>query len=396
VAACDSSDVAACDSAAVTAATLAEALRPHIEAGEVPGAVVGVLRDGDVSLQALGSTRPDGGIPLTTDAVFRISSNTKPLTAALTLVLAEAGTLALDDPAERYVPELAGRRVLRRVDGPLDDTVPAERTVTVHDLLTMRLGFGFAPEAECPAVRAAMEAGLGIGPPDPSNPLDADEWIARFAALPLLEQPGTAWRYDLAYAVLGVVLARAAGRPLDALFEEELLRPLGMRDTGFVAPEARLVPCFARRDGDLAVFDDDAGSRWATSPAFPDARGGLVSTASDLLRFAAALLDAGAGVLSERAVTLMTSDQLTPEERHGPSAREFLREGSWGYGMQVTPPARAPSARPARYGWAGGLGTLWYSWPEHHMAAVLLTQVLPPSGTVFEAFTGAMERSLEH
>ena len=141
------------------AATLAEALRPHVDAGEVPGAVVGVLRDGDVSLQALGSTRPDGGTPLAVDAVFRISSNTKPLAAALTLVLAEAGTLALTDPVERFVPELAGRRVLRRLDGPLDDTVPAERAVTVHDLLTMRLGFGFAFEADSPAVRAAAEAG---------------------------------------------------------------------------------------------------------------------------------------------------------------------------------------------------------------------------------------------
>jgi CubicO group peptidase (beta-lactamase class C family) len=378
----------------VTAATLAEALRPHVDAGEVPGAVVGVLRDGDVSLQALGSTRPDGGTPLTVDAVVRISSNTKPLAAALTLVLAEAGTLALSDPVERFVPELAGRRVLRRIDGPLDDTVPAERTVTVHDLLTMRLGFGFAFEADSPAVRAAAEAGLGIGPPDPSVPLGPDEWIARFAELPLLEQPGTAWRYDLAYAVLGVVLARAAGRPLDALFRDELLRPLDMPDTGFVAPAGRLVPCFARRDGALAVFDDDAGSRWGTAPAFPDARGGLVSTASDLLHFAAALLDGGAGVLSERSVEAMTSDQLDPAARGGPSARAFLREGSWGYGMQVVAPAHGPSVGPARYGWAGGLGTLWYSWPEHRAAAVLLTQVLPPAGALFETFTGAMEQAL--
>jgi CubicO group peptidase (beta-lactamase class C family) len=297
----------------------------------------------------------------------------------------------------------------------------------------MRLGFGFAFEADSPAVRAAAEAGLGIGPPDPSIPLTPDEWIARFAELPLLEQPGTAWRYDLAYAVLGVVLARAAGRPLDALLQEKLLTPLDMPDTGFVAPAGRLVPCFARAagrpldallqekllapldmpdtgfvapagrlvpcfargDGALAVFDDDAGSRWETAPAFPDARGGLVSSASDLLRFAAALLDGGAGVLSERSVALMTSDRLTSAERSGPSARTFLREGGWGYGMQVLTPAHSPSVPSARYGWAGGLGTLWYSWPERRAAAVLLTQMLPPSGTLFEAFTVAMERALE-
>ncbi len=389
------SDDPRCDGAAVTAATLAAALRPHVDAGEVPGAVVGVLLDGDVSLHALGATRPDGGRPLTADAVVRISSNTKPLAAALTLVLAERGTLALADPVERFVPELADRRVLRRIDGPLDDTVPATRPITVDDLLTMRLGFGFAVEADAPAVRAAAEAGLGIGPPDPSLPLGADEWIARFAALPLLEQPGTAWRYDLAYGVLGVVLARAAGRPLEALLREELLDPLGMPDTAFVAPAGRLPPCFARQDSGLAVFDDDAGSRWSKAPAFPDLRGGLVSTASDLLRFAAALLDGGGGVLSERSVREMTSDRLTPAQRRGPSARAFLREGGWGYGVQVVTPADRPPGRPARYGWAGGLGTLWYSWPDRRASAVLLTQVTPPSGAVFEAFTDAMEGTLE-
>ncbi len=379
----------------MTAAPIAEALAPHVEAGEVPGAVVGVLRDGQVSLRAIGATSPDRTSPMAVDAVVRISSNTKPLAAALTLVLAAQGTLALTDPVERFVPELAGRRVLRRIDGDLDDTVPAQRPVTVDDLLTMRLGFGFAFEADCPAVRAAAEAGLGLGPPDPSNPLSADEWIARFAELPLLEQPGTVWRYELAYAVLGVVLARAAGRPLDLLLREELLRPLGMPDTGFVAPTpGRLPPCFARHAGGLAVFDDATGGRWASAPRFPDARNGLVSTASDLLRFAAALLDGGAGVISPQSVARMTTDRLSPAQRHGPSAQTFLGGGGWGHGVQVLTPDHDPAVRLTRYGWGGGLGTLWYSWPERRAAAVLLTQVLPPSGALVETFLGAMERTL--
>ena len=105
------------------------------------------------------------------DALVRISSNTKPMAAALALSLAEEGALALDDPVERLVPELADRRVLRRLDGPLDDTVPAVRPITVEDLLTMRMGFGFVFEGDCPALGAAAQAGLGIGPPDPSVPL---------------------------------------------------------------------------------------------------------------------------------------------------------------------------------------------------------------------------------
>lgn len=146
----------------------------------------------------------------------------------------------------------------------------------------MRLGFGFVFEADCPVLGVAAQAGLGIGPPDPSVPLSPEEWIARFAELPLLEQPGTVWRYDLAYAVLGVVLARAGGRPLDELLRARLLDPLGMTDTAFVAPPGRLPPCYAAGDAGLVEFDPPGiDSRWARSPAFLDARGGLVSTATD-------------------------------------------------------------------------------------------------------------------
>jgi CubicO group peptidase (beta-lactamase class C family) len=335
---------------------------------------------------------PDGDSPMTVDTLVRISSNTKPMAAVLALSLAEEGALALNDPVERFVPELAERRVLARLDAPLEDTVAAERSVTVGDLLTMRLGFGFVFEADCPAVAAASDAGLGMGPPDPSVPLDPDAWIARFAELPLLEQPGTVWRYELAYAVLGVVLARAGGRPLDELLRVRLFDPLGMTDTAFVAPPGRLPPCFAASEAGLVVFDAAVDSRWAATPAFPDARSGLVSTAADLLRFAGALLDAGAGVIAPAAVAAMTTDRLTPEQRGGPSAQIFLDGAGWGYGVQVVP-ANDDASGP-RYGWGGGLGTLWYSWPNHKAAAVLLTQVLPPSSELVSTFVTAAERAV--
>src|SRR3954453_7226973 len=112
-------------------------------AGRGPGAIVGVRHRGDTTVEATGTTGPGRTDPLRTDSVLRISSNTKPVVAALTLLLAQDGVLGLDDPVERFVPELAHRRVLRRLDGPLDDTVPADRPMTVDDLLTMRMGFGF-------------------------------------------------------------------------------------------------------------------------------------------------------------------------------------------------------------------------------------------------------------
>jgi CubicO group peptidase (beta-lactamase class C family) len=383
-----------CHDRLVVAADLLGRVDAFIDAGDVPGAIVGVLRDGEMSLDVAGVRTVGTSSALTVDSPVRISSNTKPLVAALAMALLDDSVLTLGDPVERFVPELADRRVLRRIDGDPSDVVPAARSVTVEDLLTMRLGFGFVFESSCPAVAAADQAGLGMGPPDPSVPLTPDAWIARFAEFPLVEQPGTVWRYDFAFAVLGVLLARAARRPLDELMRERLLDPLGMHDTGFVAPPGRLPTCYAASESGLAVFDDAEDSRWTRRPAFPDARGGMVSTAADLLRFAAALLDEGAGVITPASVTAMTSDQLTAQQRQDPPASAFLNGAGWGYGVEVTAHDPAHSGGTARYGWGGGLGTLWYTWPERRCAAVLLTQVLPPSAPMFDAFIDGAEALL--
>lgn len=364
-------------------------LAPLVAGGAVPGAVVGVRHGGTSTLEAAGAVEPGGDVPLRTDAAVRLSSNTKPLVAALALCLAADGLLALDEPVDRLVPELADRLMLVRLDGT--DTVPAPRPITVEDLLTMRMGFGFVvDEGPCPTLERATALGLGFGPPDPPGLPGPDEWLARLAELPLLDPPGSAWRYDLSFAVLGVVLARAAGCGLGDALTARVLAPLGMDATGFVADPARLVPAFARsEDGELALFDGVADSRWLAPPAFPDARGGLVGTAGDLLRFAGMLLDAGGGLLDPADVTTMTTDRLTPAQRAAPGAAPFLDGGGWGWGLGVTTGAAGP-----RYGWAGGLGTLWYTWPEHDLAAVLVTQVLPPTAPVFEAFTRTVEDAL--
>lgn len=365
------------------------AIRPSIEAGLVPGAVVGISHGDETTLEVAGTKEPGGSDPLTADALVRISSNTKPLIAALTLLLAEDGVLALDDPVERFVPELADRRVLLRLDGPLDEVEAAHRPMTVEDLLTMRMGFGWVVESDCPAVGRAMELQLGFGPPQPQDLVSPNEWVTRFATLPLLDQPGSVWRYELAFAVLGVVLARAADSPLDAVLADRLLAPLGMFATGFVADPGRIVPAFVRTEQAWELFDGAAHTRWARPPRFPDARGGLVSTVGDLLRFAGMLLKRGDGLLTPASVAAMTRDHLTPEQRGMPSAATFLNSGGWGYGVAVV---ESPAG--LRYGWAGGLGTLWYAWPEHDLAAVLATQVLPPCAEVFDTFTETIESTL--
>jgi CubicO group peptidase (beta-lactamase class C family) len=376
----------------VDAEHVLDAVRPHIDSGAVPGAVVGVLSGGAVSLAAAGATEPGGSIPLDPDVVVRISSNTKPIVAALALAVIENRTLTLATPVDVHVPELADRRVLRRPDADLGDTVPAGRPITVRDLLTMRMGFGHVVDGSSPAVEQAVAAGLGFGPPDPTLPLSPDEWIARFAALPLLDEPGTAWRYEISFAVLGVLLARATETPLDVLLRERVADPLGMADTSFRAAPEALPPAYRQSDNDLVVFDGaGSNSRWTAAPAFPDACGGLVSTARDLLRFAEMLLAGGSPLLSAASVQAMTTDALTPAQRAEPSAAAFLNGGGWGYGVGV---ADLPDARGHRYGWAGGLGTLWWSYPEHDTTAVLLTQVMPPTGAVLDAFTSAIESAL--
>jgi CubicO group peptidase (beta-lactamase class C family) len=366
----------------------------QVDAGETPGAVLAVSCGGDVRIETVGAACVDGTGVLGADTVFRIASLTKPLVAAVTLMLVEDGVTALTAPIDEWLPELADRRVVRALDGPIGDTVAARRPITVQDLLTMRMGFGFSFDSACPVLDAAVEADLGIGPPDPSVALTPDEWITRFAALPLMHQPGADWMYEFSFGVLGVLLARISGRPLDVLLRERLLDPLGMTDTGFtVAASARdrLVPCYTPGAAGLEVFDGVTDSRWLARPAFPDARGGLVSTARDYLRFARLLLNngvhEGTRLLSAASVTAMTTDQLGAQRATSASARIFLDSGGgWGYGVEVVTPELVPGTGSPRYGWGGGLGATWYSFPDRDTAAMLLTQRLPPPQQLVDGF----------
>src|SRR5689334_17652265 len=218
---------------------LDEIAQAAVAQGQAPGVVAAVAHGDDTYITAAGTMAVDGP-PMREDTVFRISSTTKPITAAVILGLIEDGLLRLEEPVDRLLPELAGRRVLRRLDGPLDDTVPADRPITVEDLLTFRLGHGLliGPDIDqsWPILRAADELELRIGAPYPRTPHDPDAWIERFGRLPLMAQPGQRWLYGTGSLLLGVLVARAAGQPLEAFFRARLFEPLGMRDTGFAMP----------------------------------------------------------------------------------------------------------------------------------------------------------------
>jgi CubicO group peptidase (beta-lactamase class C family) len=369
-----------------------QAMRGHVERGEVPGLVTLVARRGQVRADPVGA-KAVGGDPMRHDTIFRISSLTKPIAAAAAMVLVEDGRLRLDEPVDQLLPELADRRVLKQLDGPLEDTVPAKRPITLRDLLTLRMGFGFVlgPPDEYPILVAADEQRLGMGPPKPATPHEPDEWLRRFATLPLMHQPGEQWMYEMGFAVLGVLISRASEKPLETFLRERIFGPLGMEDTGFHVPAEklnRLASLYAANPetGALELYDGVEDSQWSRPPSFPDARGGLVSTAEDYLAFGRMMLDGGEHrgerILSRISVELMTTDHLTPELRAtSDSVPVFLGGCGWGFGLSTIPGGDGVTATPGRYGWEGGLGTSWSSDPEEDMVGILMTQRLASPGS---------------
>ncbi|MEY9929586.1 CubicO group peptidase (beta-lactamase class C family) [Catenulispora sp. GP43] len=367
--------------------TLHRTIAARVERGELPGAVTLVARVGDsddsdsgeqVDIAAFGETAPGSGHPMARDTPFRITSMTKPIVAAAVLAMVDAGVLELDAPVDPYLPELADRRVLKRLAGPLDQTVPAERPITVRDLLTFRLGLGMngAPPAIDPPIPinlAAEERGLVLAQPEPRARHAPDEWLRLFGELPLLEQPGTRWRYNVGSLVQGVLLARAAGAPLEDVVEEHILGPLGMTATGFSVPEeqARRLPAYYATDfttGKLTRQPADPWQTWAKPAVFPSGAAGLISTLDDYYAFARMLLrrgeHEGRRVLSAESVTLMTTNQLTPDQV---AEAPFPLDGAgWGMGMSVT--------AEGRYGWDGGWGTSWCNDPDLGLCSIFLSQ----------------------
>jgi len=374
----------------------------YVERGAVPGIVTAVSRHGEVRVDAIGMKAVGGSDPMRRDTIFRIASMTKPIAAAAAMILVEECKLRLDEPVDRLLPELADRKVLKRLDGPLDDTVPANRPITVRDLLTLRMGFGFIlePSGATPIQRAASELQVMPGPPKPPTPHPPDEWIRRFATLPLMHQPGETWMYPTRFSVLGVLMARASGQPLETFLHERLFGPLGMKDTGFSVPATqldRLATCYAvnPETGALERYDGVGDSQWSRPPAFPDAEGGLVSTIDDYLAFGQMMLNKGKHgherILSRPSVEAMTTAQITPGQKAG--SELFLGDNrSWGFGVSMITRRDDVSAVPGRFGWDGGLGTSWYSDPKEDMVAILMTQVLGfPSGIDFDFWTSAYQ-----
>ncbi|PPK69640.1 serine hydrolase domain-containing protein [Actinokineospora auranticolor] len=355
----------------------------HVESGSVPG-IVGLLsRRGETHVHAHG-VREVGGAAMAEDTIFRIASMTKPVAAVAAMILVEECGLRLDDPVAELLPELAEPRVLRALDSPVDETVQAERPITVRHLMDSTFGHGIimAPPGTYPVQDALAEVGLTPGPPQPSSTPDQDEWISLLATVPLLSQPGEKWWYDTAYDVLGILISRASGKPFDVFLRERIFEPLGMVDTGFHVPADkidRLATAYTTEGDQLTVYDPAVGGQWSSPPAFASGRGGLVSTAADYLTFGRMLLDDGRGpngrLLSRLSVRTMTTDQLLPTQKAGAGLGDgFFDSSGWGFGVSVVTRRTDIHMVPGRFGWTGGLGTTAQMDPTEDLVAIMLTQ----------------------
>jgi CubicO group peptidase (beta-lactamase class C family) len=367
-------------------ARLSDAMHGYVERGEVAGVVALLARHDGVDVATAGLQDLDSGAPMRRNTIVRIASMTKPITAAAAMILVEEAKLRLDEPIDRLLPELANRRVLRSLESPLDDTVPANRSITLRDLLTFRHGFGavMAPPGQYPIQAAVAEAGLAPGP-DPL-PFGPDEFIRRLASLPLMHQPGERWMYHTGSDILGVLVARAAGTRMEDFLAERIFAPLGMTDTGFSVPEAnldRLATCY-RADADtgrLAAYDQARGGRWASPPVFQSGGGGLVSTVDDFRAFGRMMLRGGQHgterILSRPSIELMTRDHLTPAQKAAsPFFPGFWDDNGWGFGVAVTTARNGLGPAPGSFGWVGGFSTSWMSDPSEDVVGILLTQRL--------------------
>lgn len=356
-------------------------VREACDAGLLAGAVTMVWQRGEVlQVNEIGFRDVDAKLPMRRDTLFRIASMTKPVTVAAAMTLVDEGKLALTDPVARWLPELGGVRVLDDPTGPLDRTRPLERAILVSDLFTHTSGLGYAFSVGGPIARAYLRLPFGAGP---------DPWLAALGELPLIHQPGERLTYGQSTDVVGVLLSRIEGKPFDQVLDERILQPLGMADTGFhVSPDGRRrAATMYRLDENHELRDDAMGPAPLTAPAFPNAGGGLWSTADDYLRFAEMLLGggvrAGVRVLSAESAELMRTDRLTDEQKRHP----FLGAPFWigrGFGLNlsvVTDPAKStplfgPGGR-GTFGWPGAYGTWWQADPSADLILLYLIQNMP-------------------
>lgn len=324
----------------------------------------------------------EAGKPMRRDAIFRIASMTKPIVSAAVLQVIEEGKLRLLDPVANWLPELAEMQVMKEPNGPVAETEPLARPITVLDLLTHRSGitYDFNSFGELQQATAPLRGGGIIADMTP------DEWMQTLGETPLISQPGKTWHYSFSTDVLGVLISRIDGTSLYDSLSARILGPLGMKDTGFHVGQDRrerfTVGYMRDEAGKLKVHDHPDTSWFGKVPRFEGGGGALVSTADDYARFARALLNKGeidgTRILSRKMVEAMTRDWIADHQRppHFP-VFDILGAHGFGLGVSVVGPDGhdAALASPGKFGWPGAYSTRWFADPSEDLVAIMMTQM---------------------
>jgi CubicO group peptidase (beta-lactamase class C family) len=361
---------------------VAPLMQSVVDAGDLSGAVTLIWKDGAVrQVDTIGQRNTQAGLPMTRDTIFRIASMTKPVTSVAAMMLVEEGRLALGDPISKWLPEFTAPRVLKDATGPVDDTVPAEREITVEDLLTHRSGLAYGFTSFGPIAKLY---GATLG-----NVLEAtmtpDEWLAKLASMPLLYQPGDRFHYSHATDVLGFLVARIEGAAIGEVLKRRIFAPLGMADTDFWCPPEKL----SRMAHLYGIVPEEPGlkhyalPKMPHQPAFEGGGGGLFSTADDYLKFARMLMGKGEvdGVRLLKAETVedMVTNRLTEAQRQIPfMGIPFWMGQGFGLGLSVVdnPAMREWMGAGAEgsFGWPGAFGTWWQGDPKNDLILIYMIQ----------------------
>lgn len=361
---------------------LTGALKRDVDTGAAPGAVLLIARRGEIAChEAIGLRDREAGAAMALDTLFRIYSMTKPVTSVAAMMLAEQGALSIADPVANYLPEFAGLKVAVDSDSTTATslaTEPARRAMTVQDLLRHTSGLTYSHLAGPQLKKAYDAADLG------EHQSNAD-MVAKLAQLPLAYQPGGTWQYGYSTDVLGRVVEVVSGMSLDRFFAERILKPLGMNVTGFGPTEAARVaePQFDKATGKRPPLRDVT-----KKPVWLSGGSGLLSTASNYLRFCQMLLNGGelGGVrlLSPATVRLMSADHLPPGVGYGAQMRAMfgalapVPEHGLGFGLGFA--VRNEAGRCALpgsvgdYSWTGVAGTYFWIDPREQLIAILMMQ----------------------
>ena len=351
-------------------------LDKYIAAGEIPGAVSLIYRHGEIAhLSTRGYQDIESRKPMQRDTIFGLASMTKPITAVATMILVEEGKVRLDEPVDRWLPELADRQVLDDPNGPLDKVHDSPRAITVRDLLKYTMGIGasfYSGIAQDAPIAKALAGQYGRGEIAP------DEYMEQLGAVPLMYDPGEHFVYNTASDVSGVLVARASGMGFDEFLESRIFEPLGMTDTGFWVPpakRARLATSYRGQSGTLVPAGND--TRYSKPPTFPSGAAGLVSTVDDYLAFARMLLNNGevdgVRILSRKSVELMTTDQLTKD----PAKRLLLatwRGTGFGLGFAVQTERLDLGPSVGSFWWDGASGVAWKVDPQEDLIFLNMIQ----------------------